>query len=78
MKSELINIMQIVFILMFIIGIITYAIILYKNRVRAANSSLVKKIYNMFLDFSRHMIIKDYVSFEKYDIWRYCAHFKMK
>ncbi|MDS0526176.1 hypothetical protein NNC19_10830 [Clostridium sp. SHJSY1] len=75
MKTELINIMQIVFVLMLLVGVITYAFTVYKNQIRNFNSNLIKKIYIMFLDFSRHMIIKNYVSFEKYDIWRYCVHF---
>lgn len=75
MKAELINIMQMLFILMFVVGIITYAITLLKSCIRKFNYNFIKKIYTMFLDYSRHMIIKNYVSFEKYDIWRYCVHF---
>jgi ABC-type multidrug transport system fused ATPase/permease subunit len=75
MKAELINTMQIFFILMFLVGIITYAITYFKNRIKKFNYNFIKRIYTKSLDYSRLMKIKDYISYEKYDIWRYCVQF---
>ena len=75
MKAELINTMQIFFILMLLVGIITYAITYFKNRIIKFKYNFIKRIYTKLLDYSRLMIIKDYISYEKYDIWRYCVQF---
>lgn len=75
MKAELINTMQIFFILMFLVGIITYAITYFKNSIKKFNYNFIKRIYTKSLDYSRLMRIKNYISYEKYDIWRYCVQF---
>ena len=75
MKAELINTMQIFFVLMLLVGIITYAITYFKNRIIKFKYNFIKRIYTKLLDYSRLMIIKDYISYEKYDIWRYCVQF---
>ncbi|OOM15745.1 hypothetical protein [Clostridium saccharobutylicum] len=78
MKAELINIIQILFVLMFFIGVITYVITYFKSCIKKFEYKYIKKIYTKFLEYSRLMIIREYISFEKYDIWRYCEQFKMK
>ena len=75
MKSEFINMMQILFILTFVIGIITYAIATVKNSIKKFDYNLIRSIYSKSLDYSRFMPTENYVSYEKYDIWRYCVHF---
>lgn len=75
MKADLISIIQIFLFLMFFIGIITYTVSAAKNFIRKFNYNIIKRIFTRSLDYSRLMIINDYISFEKYDIWRYCVHF---
>ena len=75
MKAELINTMEIFFILMLLVGIITYAITYFKNRIKKFDYNFIKKIYTKYLDYSKLMTIKNYISYEKYDIWRYCVQF---
>lgn len=75
MKVELINTIQLFLILVFLIGIINYAITYFNKYRKKLNYSIVKRIYIKFLDYSRIMTITDYISYEKYDIWRYCVQF---
>ena len=75
MRAELINTVQLFFILVFLIGIITYAITYFKNNIKTVNYNFIKKIYTKYLNYSRVMIIKNYISYEKYDVWRYCVEF---
>ncbi|MFL0269039.1 hypothetical protein [Candidatus Clostridium radicumherbarum] len=60
---------------MFFIGIITYTVAALKRSIKKFNYNIIKRIFTKSLDYSRLMKINDYISFEKYDIWRYCVHF---
>lgn len=75
MKIELLNTVQLFFILVFLIGIITCAITYLRKNRKKLNCNIVKKIYIKYLDYSRFMIIINYISYEKYDVWRYCVEF---
>lgn len=75
MKADLISILHILLFLMFFIGIITYTVAAAKNSIKKFNYNIIKRIFTKSLDYSRLMKINDYISFEKYDIWRYCVHF---
>lgn len=75
MKTEFVNMIQIFFLIAFFIGIFTYTISSVKNSFKRVNYTFIKKNYVKALDYSRNLITKEYVSFEKYDVWRYCEHF---
>lgn len=75
MRAELINTVQLFFILVFLIGIITYAITYLRKYRKKLNYNIVNRIYVKYLDYSRFMIINYYMSYEKYDVWRYCVEF---
>lgn len=75
MKADLTNTLQILLMLMFVVGVITYTVTAAKNSLKRFNYPFIKRIFTRSLEYSRLMIIKNYISFEKYDIWRYCAHF---
>lgn len=75
MRSELINTLQLFFMLVFLIGIITCTITYLINYRRKLNYNIVNKIYVKYLDYFRCMVITDYISYEKYDVWRYCVEF---
>jgi hypothetical protein len=75
MKAELISIIQILSMLAFLVGVITYTVITAKNSIRKFNYNLIKRTFTKCLDYSRVMMVEDYTSFEKYYIWRYCVHF---
>jgi hypothetical protein len=75
MKAELITTINILFILILFVRIVAYAITYFKSNVRRFNYNFVKKIYSNFLEFSKILMRKEYVSYEKYDVWRYCVRF---
>jgi hypothetical protein len=75
MKAELINTFQMFFILVFLVGVISYTITAIRNSIIKADYSCIRRIYSKTLNYSRFMVIENYVSYEKYKIWRYCVHF---
>ncbi len=75
MKTEVMSMLQVFFILVFFIGIFYCAFSSIKSSVRKFNYNFVKRIYNDALDYLSNLTKKDYMAFEKYDIWRYCVHF---
>ncbi len=75
MKAELVNTIQVFFILIFLIGILTYTISSIKNYIKTVTYTLIKRPSVKALDYSRFMTISNYLCFEKYDIWRYCVYF---
>lgn len=75
MRAELINTVHLFFILVFIMGIVTCAITYLRKYKKKLNYNIVNRIYIKYLDYSRFMRINDYISYEKYDIWRYCVQF---
>ncbi|CUU49471.1 hypothetical protein BCD96_003649 [Clostridium beijerinckii] len=75
MRAELMNTMHLFFVLVFLISIITCTITYLRKYRKKLNYNVVGRIYIKYLDYSRFMIINDYISYEKYDIWRYCVQF---
>lgn len=75
MKAELITTINILFVLLFFVGVVAYAITYYKNNIRRFHFNFVKQIKSNLLEFSKIMMIEDYISYEKYDVWRYCVRF---
>ncbi|MHC1685175.1 MAG: hypothetical protein AB6733_19940 [Clostridiaceae bacterium] len=75
MKADLITTMQIIFALIFLVGVITYTITSAKNCIKRFNYHYIKSLHTKSLNYSRFMTIDNYISYEKYDIWRYCVHF---
>lgn len=75
MKAELITTINLLFVLLFFVGIVAYAITYFKNNIRRFHFKFVKHIYSNLLEFSKIMMIEDYISYEKYDVWRYCVRF---
>ena len=75
MKIEFIDMIQIFIILMFFVGVVICTITSIKKYIEKFTYDFIKRIPNKSLDYSRFLKIEDYISYEKYDIWRYCVHF---
>lgn len=75
MDQDIINIFHLFFIFVFFTSIFSYAIYSIKQLVRSFNFQFVKKVYCQALNFWKLMMRKDYISFEKYEIWRFCVEF---
>ncbi|OFI01350.1 hypothetical protein CLOACE_21730 [Clostridium acetireducens DSM 10703] len=77
MKVDISFIMQLTLVLSCILSIFTYIKNLYRNNSKKLNK-FVKVIFKCALEYSKKLIIKYYMSYEKYEIWRYCVHFKLR
>lgn len=75
MDQDIINIFHLFFIFVFFTSIFSYAIYSIKQLVRNFNFQFVKKVYCKALNFWKLMMRKDYISFEKYEVWRFCVEF---
>lgn len=75
MEQDIINIFHLFFIVVFFTSIFSYAIYSIKQLVRNFNFQFVKKVYCKALNFRKLMMRKDYISFEKYEVWRFCVEF---
>lgn len=72
---DALSMMQIMFLFMVFVGVVVLGIKIYKFP-RNCICKLLKKEYRRALNYARGLTVKDYSAFEKYDIWRYFAHFK--
>lgn len=75
MEQDIINIFHLFFIVVFFASIFSYTIYSIKRLVRNFNFQSIKKVYCQALSFWKLMLRKDYVSFEKYEVWRFCVEF---
>lgn len=75
MHQDIINMFHLFFIFVFFTGIFCYVIHSIKQFVINFNFQFIKKTYCKALNFWKNMIIRDYVSFEKYEVWRFCVEF---
>lgn len=73
-KFDFTNSIYILLMLSFLVitfSCITLAIKQFKNKIFYIKSE--KSDTNRIIAYLRKLIIKDYVSYEKYDIWRFCV-----
>jgi hypothetical protein len=74
MKLDVISMLQMMLLIVFFAGILYCAFNIVKSKILKHQYSHLKSIYTKALDYTRSMTKKEYISFEKYDIWRYCVH----
>lgn len=75
MEQDIINMFHLIFIFIFFTSIFSYAVYSIKQLVKHLNFQFIKKVYCQALSFWKSMLKRDYVSFEKYGIWRFCVEF---
>lgn len=75
MKLDFLNTLQIFFAVLFFMSIFWYVVNTVKSFILKLDYKIIRKLYTHALDYRRNLVIRDYISFEKYDIWRYCVHF---
>ncbi|MEA4826086.1 MAG: hypothetical protein VB130_05570 [Clostridium sp.] len=75
MKIDMFYVLQIMTIIICLSSIVIYGINSLKKGVRALSSRLIKYTFTKISSFLKLLIIENYVSYEKYQIWRFCAHF---
>lgn len=71
MERDILNMFQIFFILFFFTSIFYYCLYSLKRLVKKFHFRFIKKVYCSNLNFQRNIGRENYVSFEKYNIWRF-------
>ncbi|WP_102399609.1 hypothetical protein [Haloimpatiens massiliensis] len=74
MKFDTINIIQLVLLFIFLANLFYIAITL-KQCKKNFNVSLIKNSYIKAVKYGKNLTIKNYLCYEKYDVWRYCELF---
>lgn len=75
MKFDLANMIQIFIIISFVLSILSYAAYIYKEKINRVHNEILKQSYISIFQYLRKLNIKDFMSFEKYGIWRYSGRF---
>lgn len=74
MKFDIVNIIQFMLLFIFLANLF-YIMMAFTQCRKNFNPSLVKNVHIEALDYGKNLTIKNYLCYEKYDIWRYCELF---
>ena len=77
MNNTLVNIIQLMFLVICITSIFSYAVYSYREFKHKAEEDVIKNILIMWFEFVKKLLPEDYIIYEKYGIWRYLVRFKM-
>jgi hypothetical protein len=77
-NSNLINLTQLMFLLMFFASTFIFAIYSYKSFKHKTEKNIVLNILIRWLEFIKKISPQDYMSYEKYGLWRFIGRFKIK
>ena len=73
MNGDIINLIQILLFFICIASIFSYAIYSYRNIATKINFKYINYLFIQKLKYTRKLSIRDYSTFEKFDIWRFCT-----
>jgi hypothetical protein len=75
MKIDTLLLMQIIITFICVISILVYVNSIYRKTIQHFNDKFLKYISIEALGYLKKLNSKDYIVYEKYEIWRYCVHF---
>jgi hypothetical protein len=75
MKVDTLLIKQFISIFLCFIRVLVYVNSIYRKTVKHIYDKFIKCIFIEVLKYLKKINSKDYIVYEKYEIWRYCAHF---
>lgn len=75
MKIDTLLLIQIIITFICIISILVYVNSIYRRTIQHFNDELLKHIFIEALRYLKKLNSKDYIVYEKYEIWRYCVYF---
>lgn len=78
MNFDLINLIQIIFLLICVTSIFSYTVHSYKNLKHRIEENVKKNILIQWFEFIKRLLPEDYIVYEKYGVWRYLGRFKIK
>jgi Na+/alanine symporter len=77
-NSNLINIIQFMFLIICFTSILSYAVYTYNKFKHKFEKNIVNKVLLQWIDFVKTLLPDQYIIYEKYGIWRYVERLKMK
>lgn len=78
LNYNLVNLIQLMFLIIWVTSVFSYALYSYKNIKHKAEANATKNILIQWLEFIKGLCPEDYIIYEKYGIWRYLSRFKIE
>lgn len=78
MNYNLINLIQLMLLVICVTGIFSCAVYSYRSLKYQVKKNISENILYQWLEVIRKMLPEDYIIYEKYGIWRYSEHLKIK
>lgn len=75
MKIDILSIIQLILVFLCVIGVLVYVNSIYRKTIKYIYDKFVKCIFIEALKYLKKLNSKDYIAYEKYQIWRYYVHF---
>lgn len=76
MNYDLINLIQLIFLIVIFTSVFSYAVHSYKRFKHKTENDIKKNILIKWLEFIKKLLPQHYITYEKYGIWRYSGRFK--
>jgi|GEM_PF-1436426 len=78
LNYDLINFIQLMFLVMCFASIFTYAVYSCRNFKHKIEQNVTKNVLIQWLGFIKKVSPEDYIIYEKYGMWIYVARFKIE
>lgn len=78
MNYDLINLIQLMFLVICFTGILSSVLYSYKNFKHKTERNITKNILFQWLGFIKNVLPEDYIIYEKYAIWIYVERLKIE
>lgn len=76
MNFNLINLIQLMFLIIFFSSIFSYTVYSYKIFKHKIEGNLTRNILIQWLEFIKKVLPEEYISYEKYNMWIYVERIK--
>ncbi|MBU3092128.1 hypothetical protein K2F40_09070 [Clostridium sp. CM028] len=78
MNYDLINLIQLMFLVICFASIVSYTVYSYKNLKYKTEENVARNILIQWLGFIKKILPEDYIIYEKYGMWIYTDRFKIE
>lgn len=78
MNYDLINLIQLMFLVILVASIFSYTVYSCKNLRQRTEENITRNILIQWLGFIKKLLPEDYITYEKYGIWIYLERFKIE
>lgn len=78
MNYDLINLIQLMFLVICFASIVSYTVYSYKNLKYKTEGNVARNILIQWLGFIKKILPEDYIIYEKYGMWIYTERFKIE